>query len=73
MVLVYYELCLKPLPICLPAPIAIALFNGYDYIFVKLLGHELALSHNFSLLSDSDRNLMQVARILKLHPQTTKR
>lgn len=39
--------------------------NGYDYLFVKLLGNEFALSHNFTLLSDSDRNLIRVAQILK--------
>ncbi|WKT81783.1 type I restriction endonuclease subunit R [Thermosynechococcus sp. PP45] len=39
--------------------------NGYDYLFVKLIGNEFALSHNFTLLSDSDRNLIRVAQILK--------
>lgn len=39
--------------------------NGYDYLFVKLLGNEFALSDNFTLLSDSNRNLTRVAEILK--------
>lgn len=39
--------------------------NGYDYLFIKLLGNEFALSHNLTLLSDSERNLIRVAQILK--------
>ncbi len=39
--------------------------NGYDYLFVKVEGSEFALSHNFTLLSDADRNLLRVAQVLK--------
>ena len=39
--------------------------NGYDYLFVKLAGGEFALSHNFTLLSDVDHNLLRVAQVLK--------
>jgi len=42
--------------------------NGYDYLFTKLVRQErreFALSHNFTLLSDEQRNLLQVARVLK--------
>ena len=39
--------------------------NGYDYLFVKLEGREFALSHNFTLLSDADSNLIRVAQVLK--------
>lgn len=42
--------------------------NGYDYLFVKLVGQnsrEFALSHNFTLLSGEQSNLFRVARILK--------
>lgn len=41
--------------------------NGYDYLFVKLerQRREFALSHNFTLLSDQQHNLVQVARVLK--------
>lgn len=39
--------------------------NGYDYLFLKLKGSEFALSDNFTLLSDADRNLLRVAQILK--------
>lgn len=42
--------------------------NGYDYLFLKLVrqnGQEFALSHNFTLLSDENSNLFQVARVLK--------
>lgn len=39
--------------------------NGYDYLFVKLEGSEFALSHNFTLLSDADSNLLRVAQVLK--------
>ncbi|WP_460194625.1 type I restriction endonuclease subunit R [Thermosynechococcus sp. FA-CM-4201] len=57
------------------SPIFGMVTNGYDYLFVKLLGNEFALSHNFTLLSDSDCNLIRVAQILKhlvkLSSQTT--
>ena len=42
--------------------------NGYDYLFVKLVRQdrrEFVLSPNFTLLSDEQRNLFQVARILE--------
>lgn len=39
--------------------------NGYDYLFIKVHHPEFALSHNFSLLSDADRNLLKVGQILK--------
>ncbi|MEM8504959.1 MAG: hypothetical protein AAF716_17620 [Cyanobacteria bacterium P01_D01_bin.1] len=42
--------------------------NGYDYLFLKLqLGeqNQYALSHNFTLLSDQDNNLMRVAQTIK--------
>jgi hypothetical protein len=39
--------------------------NGYDYLFMKKHHQEFALSHNFSLLSDADRNLLKVGQILK--------
>jgi hypothetical protein len=39
--------------------------NGYDYLFVKLEGGEFALSHNFTLLSEADSNLLRVAQVLK--------
>ncbi|NJL38599.1 MAG: type I restriction endonuclease subunit R [Leptolyngbyaceae cyanobacterium RM2_2_4] len=42
--------------------------NSYDYLFVKLVRQErreFALSHNFTLLSDEQSNLFQVARVLK--------
>ncbi len=39
--------------------------NGYDYLFVKLAGNEFALSHNFTLLSDTNGNLLRVAQVLK--------
>lgn len=42
--------------------------NGYDYLFLKLVqgsSPRYALSHNFTLLSDEQNNLLQVGRILK--------
>jgi len=42
--------------------------NGYDYLFIKLVRQdrrEFALSHNFTLLSNEQSNLLRVARILK--------
>ncbi|WP_416667824.1 type I restriction endonuclease subunit R [Egbenema bharatensis] len=39
--------------------------NGYDYLFIKKHHQEFAVSHNFSLLSDVDRNLPKVGQILK--------
>jgi hypothetical protein len=42
--------------------------NGYDYLFLKLVQGDsprYALSHNFTLLSDQDNNLLRVGRILK--------
>ena len=42
--------------------------NGYDYLFLKLVkgdSSHYALSHNFTLLSDENNNLLRVARILK--------
>ncbi|MGB7415141.1 MAG: restriction endonuclease subunit R [Thermosynechococcaceae cyanobacterium] len=42
--------------------------NGYDYLFLKLVQGDsprYALSHNFTLLSDENNNLMRVAKVLK--------
>ncbi|MEM8643153.1 MAG: type I restriction endonuclease subunit R [Cyanobacteria bacterium P01_G01_bin.54] len=42
--------------------------NGYDYLFLKLEQGDsprYALSHNFTLLSDENNNLLRVAKILK--------
>ncbi len=39
--------------------------NGFDYLFVKLVGREFAISDNFTLLADADHNLLRVAQILK--------
>jgi len=42
--------------------------NGYDYLFLKLVQTDrprYALSHNFTLLSDENNNLLRVARVLK--------
>lgn len=42
--------------------------NGYDYLFLKLMTGDngrYALSHNFTLLSDNNNNLLRVAQVLK--------
>lgn len=42
--------------------------NGYDYLFLKLVkgnSPRYALSHNFTLLSDQNNNLIRVAKVLK--------
>lgn len=42
--------------------------NGYDYLFLKLdkrATPRYALSHNFTLLSDTNNNLLRVASVLK--------
>ena len=42
--------------------------NGYDYLFLKLVqgnNPRYALSHNFTLLSDENNNLLRVGSILK--------
>ncbi len=42
--------------------------NGYDYLFIKLtqgMPSHYALSHNFTLLSDEQNNLLRVARVIK--------
>ncbi|MEM1308767.1 MAG: type I restriction endonuclease subunit R [Cyanobacteria bacterium P01_H01_bin.153] len=42
--------------------------NGYDYLFLKLVQEgspRYTLSHNFTLLSDENNNLLRVARVLK--------
>lgn len=42
--------------------------NGYDFLFLKLVRGDqsrYALSHNFTLLSNEDNNLLRVAQVLK--------
>lgn len=47
--------------------------NGYDYLFIKLVSGasaensapQYALSHNFTILSDQNNNLIRVAKILR--------
>lgn len=42
--------------------------NGYDLLFLKLVRgktNQYALSHNFTLLSDRDNNLLRVGQVIK--------
>lgn len=42
--------------------------NGYDFLFLKLkkeTTNQYTLSHNFTLLSDPDNNLMRVGQIIR--------